>query len=139
MIRPVRHPDLIPGGDVTLGEDSQVCPRTQCFDKAPGKVLIVHPNGKTPTRHARLGDLEKSGPDLPLLPDARATHVDPFGREVFAKLAKFDRTAELLFPPPKVLNGVCVNSFVRSAVCLAICLVVSIEVDASDSDTAVNW
>ena len=57
MIRPVYHPGLIPLGDVTLGEDSEVCPWTQCLGKAPREVLVVHTYGKTPTWHARLRHL----------------------------------------------------------------------------------
>ncbi len=47
-------------------------------------------------------------------------HGNPFGGEVFSKFVTFERTAELLFPPLQVLNGVGVDSFGRPSVRLAI-------------------
>ena len=44
------------------------------------------------------------------------------------------RSTDLLLPPPSVFYGVCVDRFIASAVCLAIRLVVSGEVDPSGCD-----
>src|SRR5262249_17483395 len=49
----------------------------------------------------------------------------PFRCEIFAKLTVSERSANLLFPPPRVLEGVGVDRFIGSPVRLAIRLVIS--------------
>ena len=60
--------------------------------------------------------------------------LNPFRREILAKLTGCERSTDLLLPPPSVFYGVCVDRFIASAVCLAIRLVVSGEVDPSGCD-----
>src|SRR5207237_2825431 len=103
----------------------------QCLPEAARKHLVVHPHSKPPARHPRLGNLEHGSPDLPAFADERVVDLEPFGGEVLAELAVGDRTADLLFPPPLVFHRVCVDRLVESTMCLAICLAVSLEIDAS--------
>src|SRR2546430_10929599 len=49
----------------------------------------------------------------------------PFCREIFAKLTVGKRSADLLFPPARVFDGVGVERFIGSPVRLAIRLVIS--------------
>src|SRR5262249_53241761 len=57
MIGSVNYPDLISGTHVTLGDESQVSPRSQRLGEAARKRLIVHPNSKPPAGYSRLGNL----------------------------------------------------------------------------------
>ena len=100
MIGSLDYPDLISGAYIALDDYSQVRPGAQRLGEAARKHLVVHPNSKPPARYPRLGNLKNSGPDLPTLSDERIVHLDPFGREVFAKLTVCERSADLLFPPP---------------------------------------
>jgi hypothetical protein len=134
MIRSSDYPDLVSGLQLTLANYSQVGPGSQGPGEASGKGPIVHPDSKPPARDPRLGNLENSRPDLPTLADQRIVHIDPFRREVFAKFAGCQRSTELLFPPACVFHRVCVNRFIGSTVCLAICLIVSIEIYTSSRD-----
>jgi len=128
MIGSLDYPDLISSAYITLDDYSQVRPGSQRLGEAARKHLIVHPNSKPPARYARLRHLKHSSPDLPPLSDERIVHLDPFGREVFAKLTVCKRSADLLFPPPYVFDGVGVDRFIGSPVCLAIRLVVSVKI-----------
>src|SRR5262249_35107474 len=80
------------------------------------------------------GNLENKGSDLPTLSDERVVHVNPFRREILAQLAVGERSADLLCPPPCVLDGVGVDHLIGSPVCLAIRLIVSGEIDTSGGD-----
>src|SRR5947209_303066 len=106
------YPDLVSSAHTPLDDDSQVSARPHRLGEAARKDRIVHPNPKSPARDPRLGNLKNSGPDLPTLSDERIVHLDTFGREVFAKLAVGKRSADLLFPPPCVLDGVGVDRFI---------------------------
>src|SRR5215831_18974626 len=74
--------------------------------------LVVHPNSKPPARNSWLGNLENKGSDLPTLSDERVVHVNPFRREILAELAVGERSADLLFPPPCVFDGVGVDHLI---------------------------
>ena len=134
MIRSLDDPDRIAGTHITLNDDSQISPGSRRLGEAARKQLIIHPNSKPPARDARLGNLENSGSDRPTLADERIVHRNPFGREVFAKLATFQRSTDLLFPPACVFDGVCVDHLIGSAMRFSIRLVVAVEVDAASSD-----
>src|SRR6266851_10461708 len=111
MIRSLDYPDLISGAHIPFDDYSKVSPRSNRYGEAARKQVIVHPNSKPPARYPRLGNLNNSGPDLPTLSDERIVHLDPFRREVFAKLTECKRSAALLFPPPYVFDGVYVDHF----------------------------
>jgi hypothetical protein len=98
------------------------------------KHFIIYANSKPPARDSWLGNLENRSADLPALADERFIHLNPFGGEILAKLAVFKRSADLLLPPPCVFDGVCVDHFVGSAMCLAVCLIVAGKVHTSDRD-----
>jgi hypothetical protein len=134
MIGSLDHPDLIFGTHIALVDYSQVWPRAHRLGKAAGKHPIVHPDAKTPARYPRFGNLKHSGPDPPALSDERIVHLDPSGREVFAELAVLERSADLLYPPPYILDRVCIDRFIGSPMCLAIRLIVSGKVYTSGSD-----
>src|SRR5262249_55779072 len=87
-----------------------------------------HPNSKPPARDSRLRNLKNSGSDLPTLSDERIVRLNPFGRETFAELTVCKRSADLLFPPPCVFDGVCVDRFIGSPMRFSIRLGVSVEV-----------
>src|SRR5262245_57476557 len=125
MIGSLDYPNLISGAHLTLDDYSQVSPGSQRLGETARKHFIVHPNAKPPARYPRLGHLKNSGPDLPTLSDERSVHLDLFRREIFAKLTIGQRSADLLFPPPEVFDGVGIDCFIGSPVCLAIRLVVS--------------
>src|SRR5262245_17275307 len=91
----VDDPDLISGPHIPLDDDSQEGPGPQRRGEAARKHLIIHPNSKPPARDSRLGDLKNGGPDLPPLSDERIVHLNPFRREVFAKLTVCQRSADL--------------------------------------------
>ena len=128
------HPDLIPCPHTTFDDQSEVSPWSQRLGEAARKHLIVHSNAKPPARYSRLGNLKNCRPDLPTLSDERIVHLNPFGREVFAKLPIDKRSTNLLFPPACVFDGVGIDHLIGSPVCLAIRLVVSGEIDASGGD-----
>jgi hypothetical protein len=86
MIGSLDHADLIPGPDITFDGNSEVSPGSQRLGEAARKRPVIHPNSKPPARYSRLGDLKNKGSDLPALSDQRVVHVNPFRREVFAKL-----------------------------------------------------
>ncbi len=134
VIRSLDYPDLVAGADITLDDYPQVSPGSQRLREAPRKHLIVHPNSKPPARYPGLGNLKNGGSELPTLPDERIVHLDPHRREVFAKLTACKRSADLLFPPPQVFDGVGVDRFIGSPVCIAIRLVVSGKVYTSGRD-----
>jgi hypothetical protein len=136
MIGSLDYPDLVPGAYIALDDYSQVRPGAQRLGEAARKRLVVHPNAKPPAGDSRLGNLEKRGPNLPLLADERIAHLDSFRREIFAKLTVVQRSADLLFPPPYVLDGVCVDRLIGPPMGGAIRLVVSGKVDTSDCDPA---
>src|SRR5262245_16956178 len=114
MIGSLDYPDLIAGPHITLDDYSEVRPRSQCLGEAAWKPLIVHPNSEPPARDSRLGNLENRRRDLPTLPDERIVHLNPFCREIFAEFAVCKRSAHLLFPPPRVFDGVCIDRFIGS-------------------------
>jgi hypothetical protein len=128
------YPNLISSAHCALNDDSQVRARSHRLGEAARKDRIVHPNSKSPARDPWLGNLKNGGPDLPTLSDERMVHLYAFRREVFAKLAVCKRSADLLFPPPCVFDGICVDGFIGSPMRLSVCLVVSVEVDASSGD-----
>jgi hypothetical protein len=134
MIGSLDYPDLISGPHPALDDDTEVRPGSQRLGEAARKHLIVHPNSKPPARYPRLGDFQNKGSDLPTLSDERLVHLNPLGGEVFAKLTVGKRSADLLFPPPRVFDGVCVDRFIGSPVCLTIRLVVSGEIYPSGCD-----
>src|SRR5262249_26160375 len=134
MIGSLDYPDLISGPHITLDDDSEVSPWAQRLGEVARKQLILHPDSKPPARNSRLGNLENSGSDLPALSDERIVHLNPVCREVLAKLAVGKRSADLPFPPACVLNRIGVDHFVWSAVCLAIRLHASSEIDPSDGN-----
>jgi hypothetical protein len=131
--------DLISGPHFALDDDSQVSAGPQRLREAARKHLIVHPNSKPPARDSRLGNLEYCGPNLPTLTDERLVWVNPFRGEVFAKLAGRKGSADLLFPPARVFDGVCVDCFIGASVGLAIRLVVSMQIDTSGCDPSEDW
>ena len=53
---------------------------------APSTNGAIAPNGEAPSQNVGNGNLENSGSNLPTLSDERIVHLNPFGREVFAKL-----------------------------------------------------
>jgi hypothetical protein len=53
MRRLVSYADLISGTYVALNNDSQVCPRSQCFSNPAREQEILHFNSKPPARHPR--------------------------------------------------------------------------------------
>jgi hypothetical protein len=138
MIRSMNHPYLIASSNITLNEDSQVCSGSQRLGKTTNKHLIVHPDSKSPTRHPWFGYLENNGSDRPALSDKRVVDLDPLRRQVLAKLAVLERSAKLLFPPPRVFDGICIDRLIRASVRLAIRLLVSFEIYTSGSNTTVD-
>src|SRR5262249_16678103 len=126
--------NLIARADIALDNDAQIGPGAQGLGEAAREELVVHPHPQAPTGHPRLGDLQPRGPDRPALPDEGAVHVDALRRKVLAKLAVGKRSADLLFPPPRVFNRVGVGHFVGPPVCLAIGLVVSGQIYPPDCD-----
>src|SRR5205823_4649780 len=136
MIGSLDYPDLISGTHITLDDYSEVRPRSQRLGETARKHLIVHPNSKPPARYSRLGNLKNNGSDLPTLSDERIVHFNPLCREILAKLPVCKRSADLLFPPPCVFDGVCVDHFIGPPVCLAIRLVVSGKIYTSGCDPA---
>jgi hypothetical protein len=131
MVGSLDYSDLISGPHITLDDYSEVSPGSQRLGEAARKRLIVHPNSEP---YARLGSLNNNGSDLPTLSDERIVHLNPFRREIFAKLTVCKRTADLLFPPPCVFDGICVDYFIGSTVCLAIRLVVSGQIYTTGCD-----
>src|SRR5262249_9446557 len=129
-------PNRISSSHVALGDDSQVSPRSQRLREVARKHPVVHSNAKPPARYARLGNLKNGRPDLPAFADKRVVHLNPFGREVFAKLTVGQRSANLLCPPACVFDGVGVERLVGPAVRLAIRLVIAGEIDTSGRDPA---
>jgi hypothetical protein len=73
--------------------------------------------------------------ELPLARAQGAPEARPRRRQA-GRLAVHERSAELLFPPPDVLDGVGVDRSVGSTMCLTIALIVSVEIDASCRDPA---
>jgi hypothetical protein len=134
MIRSLDYPNLIPGPDITLDDYSEVSPRSQRVGETAWEHRIVHPNAKPPTRYSWLRNLDNNGSDLPTLSDECIVHLNPFCRDILTELTVCERSADLLFPPPCVFNRVCVEHFIGSPVCLAIRLVVSGKIYASDWD-----
>src|SRR5262249_54620159 len=120
MIGSLDYPDLISGLHITLDDHSEVRPWAQGLGKVARKQLIVHPDSKPPARNSRLGNLKNNGPDLPALADERIVHLNPFRREVLAKLAVGKRSADLLFPPPCVFDRVGVDHFVGATLGLPV-------------------
>jgi hypothetical protein len=134
MIRSLNHPDLISGPHISLDDYAQIRAGSHGLSEAARKHLIVHPNSKPPAGYPRLGDLEKSSPDLPTVAYKRIVQVEAFGSEVLPKLAVCKGSAHVLFPPSYVFDGVCVDRFIGSPVCLAIRLLVSLEIYTSGCD-----
>src|SRR6185369_6873566 len=128
LIGSLDDPDLIAGSQLTFDDDSQIGPGPQSLGEAAQEQLVIHPNSKSPAGDSRLGNLENGGSNFPTLSDERIVQLDPFGGEILAKLAVGERSADLPFPPPYVFDGVRVDCFIGSPVCLAIGLVVSSEV-----------
>src|SRR5262245_48285558 len=95
---------------------------------------MIHPNSKPPAGDSRLGNLKYRGPDLPTLSDEGIVYLNPFCREVFAKLTVGKRSGDLLFPPACVFDGVGVDHFISSPVGLAIRLVISGQIDTAGCD-----
>jgi hypothetical protein len=135
VIGSLDYPDLVSGPHITLDHQSEVRPWSGRLGEAARKRLIVHPNSKPPARDSRLGNLKNKGADLPPFSDERIVRLHSFYREVFAKLTVGKRAADLLFPPPYVLDSVCVDYFIGSPVCLAIRLVVAGKVNTSSCDS----
>jgi len=131
MIGSLDYPDLVSGPHIALDDYSEVRPRSRRLGESARKHLIVHPNSKPPARNSRLGNLKNYRPDLPTLADERIVHVNPFCREIFAKLTVGKRSADLLFPPARVFDGVGVERFIGSPVRLAIRLLISGEIYTS--------
>src|SRR5262249_15523135 len=102
--------------------------------EAARKQLIIHPNSKPPAGDSWLRNLNNSGSDLPTLSDERIVRLNPFGREIFAELTVSKRSADLLFPPPCVFDGVRVDRFIGSPMRFSIRLGISIEVYTSSGD-----
>jgi len=134
MIGSLDDPDLISGPHITFDDDSQISPGSRRLGEAARKQLIIHPNSQPPARDSRLGNLENRRPDLPTLSNERLVRLDPFCREILAKFTVSKRSAHLLFPPPCVFDGVCVDHLVGSPMRFSIRLGVSIEIDASSGD-----
>ena len=126
MIWFINHPNRISGSHISLDDYSQVRPGSLRFGEASRRQLIIRPNPKPPARHPRLGNFKNSGPYLPTLSDKRIVHVDAFSGKVLTELAVCRPSADSLLPPSYVFDGVCVNGLVRSAVRLAVRLLVSI-------------
>src|SRR5262249_35607714 len=136
VIGALDDPDVVAGAHVTLGDEAQIRPGSQRFGEAARKQRIVHPNAEPPARDSWLGNLDNCGSDLPTLTDDRVVHLDPFCREVFAKLAISERSTDLMLPPPRVFDRECVDHLVGSPVRISIRLLVSLEVDAANGDPA---
>jgi hypothetical protein len=134
MIGPRHHPDGIASPHVAFADDSQVSAGSQRLREAARKHLIVHANAQPPARDSRLRNLKNYRPDPPALSDERIVHRNSFGREILAKLTVGKGPADLLFPPACILNGIGVDRFVGSPVCLAIRLVISGKIHASGCD-----
>jgi len=138
VTRPFEDPDLISSADRALKNDSQVCPRSQRFGKTAHKPLIVHPNSKPPARDPWFGYFKHGGADRPTLADKCVVHRDSFRREIFSKLAVLERAAEFLLPPSCVLDRVCVDCLIGTAMSLTIRLIVSFEIDSASCNTPGN-
>jgi hypothetical protein len=128
------YPDRISGPHITLHDDSEVSPGAQGLGETARERLIIHPNSKPPAWNSRLGNLKNHAPELPTLADERVVHLNPFCREILAKLTVGKRPADLLFPPARVFDGVGVDGFIGSPVRLAIRLVVSGKIHTSGCD-----
>jgi hypothetical protein len=72
---------------------------------------------------------------LPTLSDKHIVALDAFSRKVLPKLAVCKRSADLLFPPSYVFEGICVDRVIGSPVCLAIRLLVSRKIYTSSCDS----
>src|SRR5687768_12389457 len=138
VIGSLDNSDFITSTNVTLNNYSQISPGSLGFGEAARKHVISHTNSEPPTRYARLRNFKNGGANLPTVSDARIVYFDPIGREIFAKLAVGKRFADYFLPPSCVLNSVSINSFIESAVCLAICLVIPVKIYSSDCDPTLN-
>src|SRR5262249_54471849 len=107
---------------------------SQRLGKMAWEHFIVHPNSKPPARDSRLGYLKNPGADLPTLADERVIHLNPLGGEILAKLAVIKRSADLLFPPPRVFDSVRVDPFGGPAIGLAVRRAVAGKVHPSNPD-----
>src|SRR5262245_20931063 len=128
-MRPLDNHDLIIGGDISLDDDSEVGTGPHRLGKPAWKLRVVHPDTEPPTRDPWFGYLEDERSDRPTLADERIVHCNTFCRQVFPELAVLKRTTEFFFPPAHVFDGVGVEGLIRTAVGLAIRLVVSLEID----------
>jgi hypothetical protein len=138
MIGPVDDVNLIAGADITFDDYSQVSTGSQRLSEAAREQLIVHPNSKPPARDPWLRDLKNGRADLPALADERIINLNPFRREIFAKLTMGRQPADLLSPPPCVFDSVGIDSLFGPAMCPAIRLVVSGEIHTSGCNATNN-
>jgi hypothetical protein len=136
VIGSLDYPDFVSGPHITFDDQSQVSAGPHRLGKAARKHLIVHANSKPPARYSRFGNLKNHRPNLPALTHERIVHVNPFCREVFAKLTVGERSSDPLFPPACVFDGVGVECFIGSPVCLAIRLVISGKIYTSGCNPA---
>jgi hypothetical protein len=130
--------DRVAGTDVALAHDAEVGAHASLVLKALRESEVVHANAELEAGKSRLCDLEDRRADLPVLADDRLPEVDAFDGEILAELARRRHHAVVVPPCVVVLARVGVDGLVRSAVHLAIGLVVAVEVDAADRDAAID-
>src|SRR5262249_17096225 len=128
--------DRVAGAHVSLDDDPHVGAGAQRFGEGADERGVVHPHTQPPARDTRLGDLEDGGADRPPLADERVVDVHALGREVLAELRRCKRAPDLRLPPARVLGGVGVDGLVRTAVGLAVRLVIAGEIHAASGDAA---
>src|SRR5262245_11302 len=138
MIRSLNDPDLISGTHIPLDDYSQVRPGSQGLSEAARKHLVIHPNSKPPARYPRLRNLKKGSPDLPTFSYKRIVDLEAFSGKVLPKLTVRKGSADLLFPPSYVFDGVCVDCFIGSPVSVAIRLLVSLKIYTLSCDSTAD-
>src|SRR6185503_18513850 len=132
------HLDLVARAELSLADDAQVSAGTVRLAEALDHREIPEAHAELRARDPRLGDLEHGAADPPALADHRARDVEPLRGQVLAEHPGRDLAVELLGPPLLVLAGVRVHGFVRAAMDAPVGLIVAGDVDALDTNPALD-
>ena len=125
--------DLVAGGDVALGQDAQVEPRTVVGDQQRRELRLPHPHPHPEAGDARLGDLELRLTDPVAITDADLVVAESLDGEVLPERAVLQVVAsEELLPVPVGLDLVDEYGALLAAVPGQVTLPVAVDVQAAD-------
>ena len=139
VLRAVCDNDRVTRGNVTLDDHAKIGAQPPSSLKSRREMCITNSNAELVAGEPRLCYLQLCGPDPPALAHERGPEIDSLDSQILAEHRRVRVDSFTLVPVPVVFDGIGIDRLVRTAVHLAVRLIVASEVHSSERYRSIDY